>query len=210
MTEGIYVLTHTRATTMRRSARTAAIALAAPLLAACGPFASGEDGPKTSKASQASEAPVKTLRLGEPSTQTTELTGNGKTGKFTITPQRVVVGKASDLDELKDEKYKGWVPVWVYVNAKLVDGDAPMTGAMVMSDVGVRTADDIPVTRLLMMGQDLTSKPAGCEDDAPSAEWKKGDDHTRCASYLVPEGKPAAFVTFSRGYYKEPLKWAVQ
>ncbi|MFJ5632165.1 hypothetical protein ACIQF5_05880 [Streptomyces goshikiensis] len=54
-----------------------------------------------------------------------------------------------------------------------------MTGAMVMSDVGVRTADDIPVTRLLMMGQDLT-------------------------------GKPAAFVTFSRGYYKEPLKWAVQ
>ncbi|MFE3939376.1 hypothetical protein ACFXPJ_37875 [Streptomyces goshikiensis] len=207
MTEGIYVLTHTRATTMRRSARTVAIALAAPLLAACGPFASQGDG---AKASKASEAPVKTLRLGEPSTQTKELTHDGKTGKFTITAQRVVVGKASDLDELKDEKYKGWVPVWVYVNAKLVDGDAPMTGAMVMSDVGVRTAHDVPVTRLLMMGQDLSSKPADCEDDAPAAEWKKGDDHTRCASYLVPEGKPAAFVTFSRGYYKEPLKWAVQ
>ncbi|MFD6185599.1 hypothetical protein [Streptomyces goshikiensis] len=206
MTEGIHVLTHIRATTARRSARTAATALAALLLAACGPFAS-EDGAKTSKAS---EAPEKTLRLGEPSARTAELTHAGKTGKFTITPQRVVVGKASDLDELKDEKYKGWVPVWVYVNAKLVDGDAPMTGAMVMSDVGVRTADDVPVTRLLMMGQDLAGKPADCEDDAPAAEWKKGDDHTRCAPYLVPEGKPAAFVTFSRGYYKEPLKWTVQ
>ncbi|MCJ1681402.1 hypothetical protein MTF65_29415 [Streptomyces sp. APSN-46.1] len=201
------MLTHTTAASRRRSARTAGIALAVLLLAACGPFKGGanDEGAKGSKASQAPEKP---LRLGEPSTEPQEIGRYDTTGKFTITPQRVVTGKASDLDELKDEKYKGWLPVWVYVNAKLIGGDSPVRGPMIMSNVGVRTADDVPVTRLLTMMRDLSSKPADCKDDI-EAEWKTGDEHTHCALYLVPEGKPAAFVTYSQGYYKEPLKWTV-
>ncbi|MFF3249275.1 hypothetical protein ACFYWY_37435 [Streptomyces sp. NPDC002870] len=138
-----------------------------------------------------------------------KLDGHGKWGEFTITPQRVVVGKAADLDELEDPKCKGWAPVWVYVNAKLV-GDAPMTGPMVMSDTGVLLAGDVPVQRLLILGLDLSSKPADCEDDDPDALWQKGEDHTRCAPYLVPEGKAISSITYSRGYYQPPRKWTVQ
>jgi hypothetical protein len=169
----------------------------------------GPEDTGSKKAPKASSASGKPLRIGQPSHQTVELNGNGKTGKFTITPQRVVVGKAADLDELEDPKYKGWAPVWVYVNAKLVGGDAPMTGPMVMSDTGVLLAGDVPVQRLLILGLDLSSKPADCEDDDPDALWQKGEDHTRCVPFLVPEGKAITNVTFSRGYYQPPLKWTV-
>lgn len=203
------MLTHKRAAATRRSARTAGTALAVLLLAACG-TSGGPNGDSAGKPSKGSQATEKPLRIGQPSQQTVELGSNGKTGKFTITPQRVVVGKAADLDELKDQKYKGWAPVWVYVNAKLVDGDAPMTGPMVMSDVGVLITGDVPVQRLLILGLDLSSKPADCEDDDPDAPWQKGEDHTRCAPFLVHEGKAVTAITYSRGYYQPPLKWTVQ
>ncbi|MCX4824550.1 hypothetical protein OG883_32780 [Streptomyces sp. NBC_01142] len=209
MNEGNHVLTHIRAETTRRSARTAGTALALLLLAACG-TSTGPNGDSAEKPSKASSAPEKPLRVGQPSRETVELDSKGKTGKFTITPQRVVVGKAADLDELDDPKYKGWAPAWVYVNAKLVGGDAPMTGPMVMSDVGVLIEGDLPVQQLLILGLDLSSKPADCEDDDPDAPWQKGEDHTRCAPFLVPEGKTVTNVTYSRGYYQPPLKWAVK
>ena len=189
---------------MRRTAGAAAAALTALALAACSP--TDDTG---SKAPKASPTTVKTLRMGQPSEQTVELSSWGKTGQFTITPLKAVPGKPADLNELNDPKYKGWRPLWVYINAKFVDGDPQVKGPMVMQDVGVLLDDDAPVQRLLVMLGDLNSKPADCTDDDPDAIWKKGDNHTKCALWLIPEAKTAAAITYSRGWHQHPLKWTV-
>lgn len=47
------------------------------------------------------------LRLGQPG-PTQEITSYKKTGKFVVTPTKVVEGKPNDLDELDEpDKYKG-------------------------------------------------------------------------------------------------------
>ncbi|MEV6781211.1 hypothetical protein [Streptomyces sp. NPDC051098] len=131
---------------------------------------------------------------------------------FTITPLKATPGKPTDLDELDDPKYKGWRPLWVYVNAKFVDGDPQVKGPMVMQDVGVLLDDNVPVQRLLVIHSGLSSKPVDCTDDDPDAFWKKGDTHTKCDLWLVPETKTAAAITYSRGWDQHqthPLKWTV-
>ncbi|MFG2212800.1 hypothetical protein [Streptomyces sp. NPDC048638] len=195
-------------TDIRAAARrgSAATALAVLLLSACG---SGFD-PNGDTAGKPSETAEESLHLGQPSRHLVELSRWGKDGMFRITPQRVVMGKESDLKELDDMQYTDLVPAWVYVNAKLVGGDSPIKGAYVMSDVGVLTERAQPVKQLLVMGSDLSSMPADCKEDDPDQRWKKGDDHTRCALFLVPKGEKATHVLYSRGYYEAPLKWAVK
>ncbi|MFF4740435.1 hypothetical protein ACFY2W_31785 [Streptomyces sp. NPDC001262] len=156
------------------------------------------------------DKPQKPQKLGQPSAETQDVERSGKTGKFTITPQKVVMGKPSDLDELKDkDKYAGQTIAWVYVNAKLVGGDAPVQGPMIMSNVGTLSGGNQPGTKLLIMFGDLGSKPADCKSEDVDATWQKGDEHTLCTPYLVPEAQKLTTVTYSRGWYKEPLKWDV-
>ncbi|MEV0116858.1 hypothetical protein AB0H77_27050 [Streptomyces sp. NPDC050844] len=160
----------------------------------------------------ASQAP-KMLKLGQPSSPQ-EITKYKKTGKFVITPTKVVEGKPKDLDELDEpDKYAGKKVVWVYVHAKHVGGDA-VKEAMVMSDVGVET-DTGPGTKFILIGA-LSSTPKDCglfngvKELGTEDVWKKGEERDVCDPYLVPAEAEVDKVTYSQGFYTEPLKWSVK
>ncbi|MFI9203271.1 hypothetical protein [Streptomyces sp. NPDC053048] len=194
-----------------RSWRRAALAAGTALLAAVSLTACETSGKKktakgSAKASAESQQP---LKLGQPSPELQEISRWGKTGKFTITGQRVVMGKASDLTQLDANKYQGMTVAWVYVNAKLVEGDAPLKGPMVTSELSATSEGNQPGTKLILIG-DLSSRPADCKEQDTDAIWQKGDDQTLCTPVIVPEKSKVTHITYRRGYYKEPLKWTVE
>lgn len=204
-----------RTTRYRRRIGLAALAaLTALSVAACG----GGSGKKSRSggsdgAAESSQAP-KHLKLGQAG-PVQEITKYEKTGTFSLTPTKVTLGKPADLDELNDQKkYKDLKVAWIYVKAAHVGGSA-VKEPMVMSDVSGETSAGEPATKFILIG-DLSSRPADCvgDDGRKSREgediWKKGETRTMCEPYLIPADATLKAVTYSQGYYKEPIKWAVR
>ncbi|EPH40212.1 hypothetical protein ABT390_16635 [Streptomyces aurantiacus] len=195
---------------------TAVGVIAALALTACGGGSdddSGKDG-KSEAGKGASEAP-KNLKLGQAGPEQ-EITSYKKTAKFSITPTKVTEGKPADLKELGDEKkYKGKKVAWIYVKAKHVGGAPAIKSALVMGDVSAETSAGAPATKFILIG-DLSSRPADCLGNNGKRElgsediWKKGEERTVCEPYLIPATETVKSVTYSQGFYKEPLKWAVR
>ncbi|MGW5733316.1 MULTISPECIES: hypothetical protein [Streptomyces] len=161
----------------------------------------------------ASQAPKK-LRLGQPGPEQ-EISSYKKNAKFVFTPTKVVEGKPDDLDELDEpKKYAGKKVVWVYVNARHVGGDTLKPPPPMMSDVNVETAAG-PGTKFILIGA-LSGTPKDCKllngvkELGTEDVWKKGEERTVCDPYLVPEGATVDKVTYSQGFYNEPLKWTVK
>ncbi|WP_432003668.1 hypothetical protein [Streptomyces sioyaensis] len=156
------------------------------------------------------------LKLGQPSPQAQEvLDDDMKEGKFVITPQRVVMGKPSDLDEWdevgKEKMYPGATLAWLYVNAKLVGGDTPLSGPTVTAGrVGLLSEGGRQGTPLTFL-EDLKSRPADCQPEKISATWRKGEDHTLCVPFVVPEARKVTTVTYTRNALDTApwLKWAI-
>ncbi|MEU5959394.1 hypothetical protein [Streptomyces sp. NPDC047525] len=199
-----------RARRGRRFGLIAVGAATACTLTACYPSTSGSSKDATSTAP---EAPKK-LRLGQPSPEQ-EISSFKKTAQFVFTPTKVVEGKPEDLDELDEpDKYAGKKVVWVYVNARHAGGDTLKEPPPVMSDVNVETAAG-PGTKFILIGA-LSSTPKDCnllngvKELGTQDVWKKGEERNVCDPYLVPEGSTVDQVTYSQGYYKEPLKWSVK
>ncbi|MFD9908452.1 hypothetical protein [Streptomyces sp. NPDC059063] len=197
----------------RRLGLVALAAVTAVSLAACDGGKKDKKGGHAGGAQEASEAP-KDLKLGQAG-PVQEITRYKKTGKFSLTPTKVTLGKPADLKELDDEKkYKDKKVAWIYVKAKHVGGDA-VKGPMVMSDIGAETVSGTPATKFIVIGS-LSSMPADCKgnDGAKTLGgddiWKKGEERTVCEPYLIPATTEVKNVTYSQGFYKEPLKWAVR
>lgn len=195
---------------VRRFALIAVGAITVCAVSACYPSEAESSKDVTAKAS---EAPKK-LRIGQPSPEQ-EISSYKKTAKFVFTPTKVVEGKPEDLDELDEpDKYAGKKVVWVYVNARHVGGDALKEPPSVMSDVNVETASG-PGTKFILIGA-LSSTPKDCnllngvKELGTEDVWKKGEKRTVCDPYLVPEGDEVDKVTYSQGYYNEPLRWNVK
>ncbi|MBZ6477118.1 hypothetical protein [Streptomyces griseocarneus] len=193
--------------TRRRSALTMAGAvLATVALTACDDSDGAKSGGNGGNDKKASAEASKPLKLGQPSPEKQEDQRYGKKGEFIITPQRVVMGKASDLTQLDASKYQGKTLAWVYVKAKLDGGDKEIKGPMLSTDVGTVSEGEQRGTRLILIGN-LSSAPADCKDEDTQATWKQGDEKTFCTPFIVPDGKKITHVTYARGFYKEPLKW---
>ncbi|MFE9468595.1 hypothetical protein ACFYNW_34090 [Streptomyces virginiae] len=177
------------------------------LTAGCGPAAGGSSGGDAKSARPGSAAGAQELLLGQPSQEEQEITRWNATGKFLITPQKVVEGKPEDLQGLEDGKFAGQKAAWVYVEARHVGGE-PVKGPMVMTNVGAQTTDGYRATRLLDFG-DLSSRPKDCADEDLESVFKEGEKRTLCVPYLIPAGAKVGKVTYSQGYYKDPLAWKV-
>lgn len=175
------------------------------LTTGCSGTAGGSPG---GAAKSGSTAGAQELVLGQPSQKEQEISRGNKTGKFLLTPQKVVEGKPEDLQELKDGKFAGQKVAWVYVDARHVGGD-PVKGPMIMKDIGAETDSGRKATPLLVFG-DLSTRPKDCVEDDGESVFKEGESHTRCAPYLIPADAKVGKVTYSQGYYQEPLKWKVQ
>ncbi|MEW1927875.1 hypothetical protein [Streptomyces sp. NPDC088360] len=194
----------------RRLGLIAVGAATACTITACYPSTGDSSKDATPSATQA----PKKLRLGQPSPEQ-EISSYKKTAKFVFTPTKVVEGKPEDLDELDEpDKYAGKKVVWVYVNARHVGGDALKEPPPMMSDVNVETAAG-PGTKFILIGA-LSSTPKDCnllngvKELGTEDVWKKGEKRAVCDPYLIPEGAEVEKVTYSQGYYKEPLKWSVK
>ncbi|AZM51707.1 hypothetical protein DMA15_03205 [Streptomyces sp. WAC 01529] len=201
--------THSR----RRIGLAVLVTLSAVSLAACGGGSGKKSGAGGAGASESSEAP-KDLKLGQAG-PVQEITRYEKTGEFSLTPTKVTLGKPADLDELDDkEKYEDLKVAWIYVKAKHVGGSA-VKQPSVMSEVGGETSGGKPATEFILIG-DLSSRPSDCvgNDGRKSLDgediWKKGETRTVCEPYLIPAAATLKAVTYSQGYYKEPIKWAVR
>ncbi|MEV7465483.1 hypothetical protein AB0O20_03070 [Streptomyces kronopolitis] len=181
--------------------------------AVCTLTACGADTGATAKDSSDSSASAtpKHLVLGQPG-PVQEL--GQAASKFQITPVKVVEGTHEDLKELDDPgKYKAQKVAWVYVKAKNV-GSKAAKDTLVMSDVGAE-ANGSPAQRLLVLMGDLSSRPKDCLGNNGRTElgtddiWKPGEQRTVCEPYLLPVDTKITDVTYSQGFYKEPLKWRV-
>lgn len=177
---------------------------AVTMLAAC---RSGYGVQDSGPAEAATQEPVRPLALGQPSPEEQEISRYGRTGKFTITPEKVVEGTQQDLHVGDDNTYARQKIFWVYVNAKQVDGQ-PVTGPMVMGNIGAETTTGDQATQLILLN-DLSSRPKDCSSENPEARWEQGVSRTWCAPYLSPAGAEVTKVTYFQGYYTEPLAWMV-
>ncbi|MEV4868501.1 hypothetical protein [Streptomyces syringium] len=183
--------------------------IAATLLGSLTVSACSRTGSEAGAGKKDTPAIAKTLRLGQPSPETQDISRYNKTGKFIITPQKVVEGKPEDLRDLGDDnKYANQKLVWVYVNAKLTGGDA-VKGPMMMTNIGAEAGAGHTATQLILIG-DLSGRPKDCVGEDTEAAWKQGDTRTVCAPYLIPAASKVTQVTYFRGFHAEPLKWAVQ
>ncbi|MFI2189069.1 hypothetical protein [Streptomyces sioyaensis] len=168
------------------------------------------------KSTNGAEKPRSALKLGQSSPEAQEVLDNDmKHGKFVITPQRVVMGKPSDLDELdeldKEKKYPGATLAWAYVNAKMVGGDTSLSGPTVTTDrVGLLSKGGRQGTPLTFI-EALKSRPADCQPEEINATWRKGEDHTLCVPFVVPKARKVTTVTYSRNSLDDSprLKWTV-
>lgn len=174
----------------------AATVLAGLTIAGCGPAGSSAGDDKAKKP----------LKLGDPSPETVESGNYDTNGNFTITPKKVVEGKAEDLRELGDDSaYADKKLAWIYVNAKLVDGDATVKSPMLMTNMGALAGAGGEATRLQVIGG-LSSRPKDCVGQDLDVMWKQGDNHTWCEPYLIPASSHVTQVTYSQDYYKWSVK----
>ncbi|MGA4840060.1 hypothetical protein [Streptomyces sp. G45] len=199
----------------RRLGLAALAVVTAVSLTACGGSGKKDrkDGKADGAAQEASEAP-KDLKVGQAG-PVQEITRYKKTGKFSLTPTKVTLGKPEDLKELNDpKKYKDQKIAWIYVKAKHVGGPA-VKEPMVMSDIGAETTSGSPARKFIVIG-DLSSQPADCKGNDAAKDlggddiWKRGEERTVCEPYLIPANAEVKNVTYSQGFYKEPVKWALR
>lgn len=204
------------AMTMQRDARSrryrplvaAALLGGLALTVGCGPTAGSSASEAAKSARPGGAAGAQELMLGQPSQEEQEITRWDTTGKFLITPQRVVEGKPEDLQGLgEDGKFAGQKVAWVYVEARHVGGQ-PVKGPMVMSNVGAETASGSKATRLLLFGG-MGSRPKDCTGEDLESVFKEGESRTMCVPYLIPAGTKVEKVTYFQGFHNEPLVWRV-
>ncbi|WP_171167042.1 hypothetical protein [Streptomyces sp. I05A-00742] len=224
------MLTHITTAAPRRAALAAGAVLAALALTACG---SSDGGKSDSKSDSAKSDSAKSgssssgtgksggasgdkgdtgsqeLAAGQASPEEQELESSGKKGNFVVTGQKVVMGKPESLQGGSDaKKFAGKTVAFAYLKVKLADGDAPMKPPMISTSIGTLTADKQPGRPLITMSQ-LPGTPADCQDADYAKLWKKGEERTFCEPFVVPQNVKVTHVTFRRGFYKEPLKWAL-
>lgn len=126
-----------------------------------------------------------------------------------VTPQRVTMGKHSDLNGVVERKEaKGKTVAWVYARAKPVGGNAPLDDLTPMEDVSTLSQGGTRGTKLLVIGH-MKNTPKDCVDEDAVQAWKKNEAHTICQPFLVPKDKKVTRVTLSEGFSKKPLKWQV-
>ncbi|GAA2927093.1 hypothetical protein GCM10020221_23790 [Streptomyces thioluteus] len=193
--------------TIKKTALAAMAAFTALTLTACD--GSSDDG-KKSGAAKADNMKSEKLKAGQPASEEQELGTDKQTGKFTVTGQRVVMGKPEDLKGDKEDakKYAGKTVAYVYLSAKLSGGDAPMKPPMLITNVSALTEGGVPATRLMVIGN-LPGTPSDCAGQDFDKVWKKDEERTFCQPVVIPQSSKVTHITFQRGYYKEPLKWAL-
>ncbi|MEC4015365.1 hypothetical protein [Streptomyces sp. H27-D2] len=162
------------------------VAVLALTLSACGGSDSGTadkaDAGKSKSEPQKAEAPSKELQAGEDATSAFK-EDDGKI-TYSVLAQKVDVGTEAETKKLVNDPAdaKGLVPVVAYVKYTNKAGGVVSKYPGVGDNVEIY-ADGTRGSVLIGAADDAP----GCESDNDIENWKKGQSHIICETYMVPK-----------------------
>ncbi|MFD4987423.1 hypothetical protein [Streptomyces sp. NPDC058374] len=194
---------------LRSAAPTAVLALA---LTGCG-GSDGDDGAAatTDKGGSVSqerdkekEKEEQTRELGAGEKATSEFEEGDAKVTYEIVAKKVDVGTAKDTEELVSDpaKAKGLVPAVAHVEFTLKDG-GPVADYPDVGDEIEVYADGARGTILIGASDDAP----GCESDSDIKDWKAGESHVICDTFMVPEAAKELTVQWSVDSDSAPYIW---
>lgn len=189
----------------------APVAVLALTLTACG---GSEDTAKTDKGGsvsegrdkeKAKEADTKELGAGESATSPFK-EDDGKI-TYDIVAEKVDVGTAADTKELVSDpkQAKGLVPVVAHIKYTNKGGGTVASYPSVGDNVEIH-ADGTRGTILIGASDDAP----GCESDSDIENWKQGESHVICETYMVPEKAKELKVNWAPEDDAAPFIWTFQ
>ncbi|MGF0168014.1 hypothetical protein OH717_09475 [Streptomyces albidoflavus] len=142
------------------------------------------------------------LAAGEKATS--EFDEDGTKVTYEIVAQKVDVGTAADTEKLVSDPKKaaGLVPAVAHVEFTVKDGgpvaDYPDAGREIQV-----YADGQRGTILIGASDDAP----GCEKSTDVKDWKAGESHVFCDTYMVPEGAKELTVQWAPDRDTDPFVW---
>ncbi|MCM3821086.1 hypothetical protein ACP4TB_22685 [Streptomyces sp. DR3-1] len=200
---------------LRAAASAAVLTLA---LTGCGGSDEG-DGATTDKGGSASQEQGKGQGEEQPEEEkgggelaagekaTSEFDEDGTKVTYEIAAQKVDVGTAEDTKKLVSDPKKaaGLVPAVAHVEFTVKDGgpvaDYPDAGR----EIEVY-ADGQRGTILIGASDDAP----GCEKSTDVKDWKAGESHVFCDTYMVPEGAKELTVQWAADRDADPFIWTFE
>ncbi|MBZ4020083.1 hypothetical protein [Streptomyces purpurogeneiscleroticus] len=183
----------------------APVAVLALTLTACGGSGGGDskNGAKsgTSKL-QEDKAESRELATGESATSPFK-EDDGKI-TYSVLAQKVDVGTEADTKKMVDDpaKAKGFVPAVAHVKYTNKGGGTVASYPSVGDNVEIY-ADGQRGTILIGAADDAP----GCESDSDIENWKKGESHVLCETYMVPKSAKELSVRWSAEDEGQPYSW---
>ncbi|MCE4947466.1 hypothetical protein LVX13_30795 [Streptomyces albulus] len=206
---------HTRTPWLRAAAPVAVLALS---LTACGPkqdaavstTGSATDGEQTSAEAAAKTGTEPTGPAGGDGALTSGQSGTGpyreESGKITyeVAAQKVRVGTEADAKKMvQDPKNaSGLVAATAYVKYTN-KGPGVVTGLAKVANGAAFYADGQPGGLLIGTPGDLP----GCEDPVDIDDWRVGESHVICQTYMIPKGAKSLEVRWTADGAAAPLVW---
>ncbi|MET8690181.1 hypothetical protein ABZV77_38840 [Streptomyces sp. NPDC004732] len=192
-----------RKTALRVAAPAAVLALA---LTACG---GGDDKKSDDKkadapSSQNKPAEPSTLKAGE--TTTGEVKEEKGNVTYDVAAEKIDVGTAAETKKLVSDpkQAKGLVVATAHMKITHKAG-APLTDTPNVAETTEIYADGTRGGLLIGAAEDAP----GCEDELELEGWKKGETHTLCETYLIPEGSKDLEVRWSAKEDGKQIAWKV-
>ncbi len=189
---------------LRAAAPVAVLALS---LTACGGSGGGDSTAKssTSKLQDDKAESSRELATGESATSPFK-EDDGKV-TYSVLAQKVDVGTEADTKKMVDDpaKARGFVPAVAHVQYTNKGGGVVSSYPSVGENVEIY-ADGQRGTILIGAADDAP----GCESDSDIENWKKGQSHVLCETYMVPKGAKELAVHWAAEDDGEPYIWKFQ
>ncbi|MFF7953630.1 hypothetical protein [Streptomyces griseorubiginosus] len=196
---------------MRRRTRAVAAAMGALALAVVLAGCNGTDAAQGHPSSAASTAQKQTAyRLGQASAVQTSTMQDSAGATYTVTPTKVVLGTAADMNNSgleKDATDRLQVPVYVWSTLTHKSGKAMRLGDM--DDDLIVKASGGQRTRALIVLLGQATWP-NCPPFDSDKKLAAGQSEQICSAFLIPAGQKATAVQLFQGYYQDPLEWPVK